>query len=545
MSLSKYGEIIQGLFNIYNKDGDLVPFIPNSIQQLLDQEYQEHNFLSVLKYRQGGISTYIMALFLVECMTSHQTAVMLAHDKDHTEKLLQRAQNMLKNLKGGVKPKTSKFNENEIVFSQTDSTFFIGTAGSKDFGRSATISRLHCSEIAFWKEPKRLLTGLLQSVPARGKIIQETTGNGWGTWFQQNYYKYMAGLGKFKALFYPWYIHSEYISLTPLDLPYTDQEIALKEKYNLTDPQLQWRREKILEFEQDETLFSQEYPTTVQDAFRLSGGSLFQKVEISESEEWISLSQDESILRSHPRKGYTYVLGNDTSGGTGNDYSVIEVFCLETLEQVYEWSSKYIEPPDVASKIAEVGKRYNTAYLVPEFNSHGISVVSILRKIYPLHRIFKRNVTQRKATNQTIATPGYGYGWTTTGITKPYMVGLAQKFISTGIKVYSPVLFSNLKSFSETPEGKLEGIGEHDDHAIAFFLVCIGLLKMSQFLGVELKLDPEQITEVNVTEKIKEIKLASDRRNSQRGHRDSEGNLILDFNSLFDKKDWRKIHAVA
>ena len=157
-----------------------------------------------------------MARFLVECMEDHQVVAMLAHDKEHTEKLLRRSQELLSNMKG-AKPQVERANANEIYFKKTQSSFYIGTAGSKDFGSSATITRLHCSELAFWKDPKELFTGLLQAIPFdTGVIVKETTANGWGNYHQKQFYRALANpSNRNYPLFIPWNIDPEYQSFTP------------------------------------------------------------------------------------------------------------------------------------------------------------------------------------------------------------------------------------------------------------------------------------------------------------------------------------------
>ena len=74
---------------------------------------------------------------------------------------------MLDNIKGPA-PTTKLANRNELSFPKTNSYFYIGTAGARKFGRGDTITHLHCSEIAFWQDPKSLVSGLYQAVPRTG-----------------------------------------------------------------------------------------------------------------------------------------------------------------------------------------------------------------------------------------------------------------------------------------------------------------------------------------------------------------------------------------
>ena len=529
---------IETLFRVYNKSGKLVDFKLNPTQAIIDETLNSGvQILDILKARQKGCSTYIMARFLVECMEDHQVVAMLAHDKEHTEKLLRRSQELLSNMKG-AKPRVERANANEIYFKKTQSSFYIGTAGSKDFGRSATITRLHCSELAFWKEPKELFTGLLQAIPFdTGVIVKETTANGWGNYHQKQFYRALANpSNRNYPLFIPWNIDPEYQSFTPFIHPLTEREEELVKLFSLSIPQLQWRREKMEQLEDDEARFMQEYPLSYEQAFMVSGSSLFNSLTLAEPElaEW-RRGTYESRLEGHPRKGFHYVLGADSSGGTGNDDSAIVVGCLETKEQVYEFHYNKISPPAFGEKVAEVGKLYNKAYLVPESNSHGLAVLAILKKEYPLSRIY-RNSLPVKTPQPALQVPSYSYGWRTGAISKPYMVGMAVKFIEEGFKVYSPLLYDQLKSFSEDPvTGKLQGSGEHDDLAIAFMLMCMGMLKPGvRARSRDLSEEVAEIPAIKVEDK-KVIDISK--------FRNSAGEYLLPFEDMFPKRIGKNVHT--
>lgn len=523
----------EALFNIYDKAGNLVPFRANQTQVAIDKIWNEDrvNRFAVLKARQEGVSTWVMIDFLIECLAKHCTCVMLAHDKDHTEKLLMRARLILQNM-NGPKPKTGRLNDNEIFFTKTQSSFYIGTAGSVNFGRSATITHLHCSEIAFWKDPKTLLTGLLQAVPKdTGVVIQETTANGWGNWFQKRYYSYRAKGKPFKALFFPWFAHQEYQASTPAPLPLSEYENWLANDLGLNSLQLQWRREKLDEFEGDETLFKQEYPAIVEEAFRVTGGSLFSDVKLSDSREMKPYDSFSRILPPHPQSNLTYVFGADSSGGTGNDSAAIVGICLETREVIYVFDDPSTSPPVFGRYLSELGKKFNNAYIVPESNSHGLSTIAVLKPLYPLNRIY-RSILQKQPTSAALNIPSYGYGWKTTSLSKPYMVGVAQQLIASGILIFDEMLFDQLLSFSETEDGKLQGSGDHDDLAIAFMLACLGTVKIAK--------NPTLYGNViNLAEKRKEkeVKIFNkDIASQDITWRDSEGRYLQRFDDVFKKK---------
>ena len=473
-----------------------------------------------------------MARYLIDCMWHHEIATMLAHDKDHTEKLLKRAQEFLTNI-NGPKPKFSKLNDNEIGFAKTQSSFFIGTAGSKNFGRSATITRLHMSELAFWKDPKGIRTGLLQAVPKNtGQVVEETTANGYGTWYQKYFYRLMSlpNPGT-KPIFFPWNYDREYSSSYPAQ-NITPEEQELMDQYSLDAFQIQWMREKIEDFEFDIMLFKQEYPLSFEEAFKFSGGSLFPGIELKENPDWVR-EKDHFILKPHPIPGYNYALGVDSSGGTGNDEASISVICFETQEQVYEWGHNRYDPFRLAPIVEEVGRLFNTAYIMPEANSHGISTIAQLKESYPPGRIFRKSTSPRLSSGQN-QIPSYTYGWDTTRRTKNYAIGVGQRLFALGLKVYSPLCYDQLVAFTEDAETKeVVNTSDHDDRAMAFLLAGIGIQRMYRFEGI---LRDETKVSLSPEERILEEKKKVNKIIEMKKWRDENGNYLLKFEDMFKTK---------
>ena len=475
MTRAPFKRVIETLFRIPNKRGEIVPFILNNIQQDLHNHLLKNSFLDILKFRQGGITSLIMAFFLVECLSKFCVCVMIAHDKDHTERLLQRCRLFLDLLKG-PSPRLSKLNDQELLFTKTHSTFYIGTAGSRTFGRSATITHLHCSEYAFWRAPQALMAGLMQAVPSTGLVIKESTANGFGTLHHKQFMRAFQGDSKFKGIFYPWYIFEEYQSETPLSSPLTPKEEELQQKFNLSLPQLQWRREKLEEFEGDPQLFAQEYPATVEEAFLVSGGSMVPQLVPIPSELWGRTSVGGvpvALLSRHPTQGKNYVFGVDVSGGTGNDYSAVQGLCLETNEQVLAYRTNTLAPPAFAATLIELGKLFNTAYLVVEANQHGLSVLECLRQDYNMQKLYKTFPSTKRV----------DYGFKTTSISKYKLLGILQKSLPE-LQIYDPPTVQELVGFGETDLGTLGNLhAGHDDMVIALALACLGRLKQSYIIA--------------------------------------------------------------
>jgi len=521
---AKVVEVIETLFQIPNKDGDIVPFKLNNIQAHFMEN--KGNRTDVLKARQFGISSIVLAWFLVECMARFVRVVMIAHDSDATRKLLQKGRFMLQNMKG-PKPQLSRDSDQELAFPKTGSTFYIGTAGTKNFGRGDTITHLHCSEYAFWTNPKTLSSGLFQAVPHKsGVVVRESTANGYGTYHHQQVMRAMKSNSRFRLLFYPWYIFEEYESATPLVGDYDDRELELKRKFDLPDRKLQWRREKIEDMNGDELLFCQEYPATIEEAFLVSGGSMFPSVNWESSDLWYKAREMGRLLggslhllsthlpphtggglnldTSRALPGHHYSFGVDSSGGTGHDYSEIQGVCLETNEQVLAFRSNTISPPQFGKAVVALGKMFNNAYLVPESNSHGLSVISTIRGMSPYREnpslLYRQRLpTKSNSVNRVLRVSTTGFKTTMT--TKPFIIGILQSMLPE-LVLFDEATVDQLRGFGEREEGTLGNIeGTHDDAVIALALACEGILKLRvryPSLGLETTLPKQEAKRTEV-----------------------------------------------
>jgi hypothetical protein len=293
---------------------ELVRFKPNAVQEIyLDKVaplWREGVYKlkgsreDILKSRQFGFSTLILALLFLDTVnTSYTRTVIMAHDGDSTEALFEIIQRFHDNLPESKRPRTKYANRRMISYPDLGSSLVVRTAGTKSAGRSLTIHNLHCSEVAFYKNPK-VFTGLLQAVPAGGNVFKETTANGDGTPHHTDYLAAKDGKNKFSARFFPWFQHLEYQTpprpgFTPVTWPTEEKdgkaqrvpvdridpetkdlldrygdEMELQEAHGLTLAQLQWRRDKINEPGMG-NMFRQEYPANDVEAFNVSGLKFF------------------------------------------------------------------------------------------------------------------------------------------------------------------------------------------------------------------------------------------------------------------------------
>ena len=501
--------IIENLFRVADKDGNDVDFKLNSAQASIDSRFTGRDIIP--KARQEGVSTYYLARFAAKCLYKRNTrAVVISHDTSSTQRMLNKVHYFLENIKG-PKAVINNSSKNEITFAKTNSVFYIGTAGSRRFGRGDTITDLHCSEYAYWPNPKELITGLFQAVPKSGEIGIESTGNGVGNDYHKRCMRAAEGNSRFRLHFLDWLSFDEYKYDISEDMKAAVmgalveewEEPQLVKDFGATAGQLLWRRDKLEELDYDLTRFKQEYPSTLDECFQSSGHSIFGKVNYEQTDKWKRLDQHVYALEDHPRIGYTYVIGADPSGGVGLDNATMQVVCLDTYEQVAEFASDKTEPDVFAHKIAFMGNKYNKAFLSVESNNHGIVTLKILSNIYPrylIHRAFKS--ARGSSSDESLM----ALGVSSNTRSKPLIIGNLRTELADTLKIHSPLLKDELSTFIETETGKLEAEeGCKDDRVIALAMAIVGLSKAAIMCGDKNKAQIEVIDPFSLDSIIDEM----------------------------------------
>jgi hypothetical protein len=475
--MSREREAIETLFYIQNKEGSKVPFKFTNAQAFLDNKDNPNGRTRIIvaKARQKGFTSSIAGKFGIRCLGKEGThAAIVSHESNATQRILDRIDYYLKTMEG-PRPVFGRHSRMEMYFEKTESSLYIGTAGAKAFGRGDTITDLHCSEYAWWEDPVKHSAGLFQAVPHSGRIYIESTGNGRNNDF---YYiwEHAEDMG-YTRLFYPWFADLEYALELPKDKSswkpdtsrYNPYLLEIKAKHKLSDKQMYWYENKLRELREDLALMQQEYPSDPEECFQATGGAIFNNVDLTISPLWQTDNFEGfyiSRLMDHPKKGFTYVIGADPSGGTGGDDAAFNIFCAETQEQVFEFFNNRANPIVFGELVCKAGVRYNDAFIIPESNNHGAAVVPYLKENYKKAKIYKRSFGTK--TTEPI------YGWNNTQTTKHAIVGVAQEMISD-ITFHGMQTVKELKAFEEDREGKMGA--KSDNLTIATCLAILGLKK--------------------------------------------------------------------
>ena len=273
---------------IRTKAGCIEPLKLNKAQEYIHNKLQAQLAETkkvralILKGRQQGCSTYVGARFYHKVTQNFGIqAFIMAHEKDATDNLYAMARRYYEHTPDIIKAAVFKSNAKELVFGALDSGYKLGTAENKKVGRSATIQLLHGSEVAFWNNADEHAKGLLQAVPDgdNSEIILESTANGVGNFFYQEWQKAESGESDYIPIFVPWFWQDEYKRSIDDDFAITPEELELSNLYKLTYEQIYWRRRKIIQLSANgidgEKAFKQEYPCNPNEAFQLTGEDSF------------------------------------------------------------------------------------------------------------------------------------------------------------------------------------------------------------------------------------------------------------------------------
>lgn len=248
-----YKNAIETEFSIVDKEGKVVNFILNKPQEHFLEHITGRDY--VLKARQQGFSALILAVGAVKFIYGeNERCVSISHEAQATQRLLDRVKYYISSHEKrheGYKVALKYNSRSELVNAQNNSTFYIGTAGSREFGRGDTISFLHMSELNFYPDPEKLLAGIMQAVTPNGLVFIETTANGFN--FGKDFWdRTLVGETGFKGHFYnpSWTYTQEYLDMKKKELGrlYPQEYPSSPEEAFLTSGQLFFSNEALKKY---------------------------------------------------------------------------------------------------------------------------------------------------------------------------------------------------------------------------------------------------------------------------------------------------------
>jgi len=315
---------------IRTKAGGLYPFVLNASQRELHDRIEDQRArtgrvrIIVLKGRQQGVSTYVDGHHYHR--VTHRKgarALLLAHQEQSSQALYAMVQRFHENCPAAVRPETGTANAKELLFSKLDSGYRVATAGAREVGRGETLQYVHGSEVAFWTNAEEHMAGLMQAVPEDGdtEIILESTANGMGNAFHQQWVSAVKGESAFEAVFLPWHMHEEYQAAPPPGWLCPEAWREYGEAHGLPIDRVYWAWRKSRDMgratgasdEEPYWSFRQEYPASADEAFQTSGSRPFIPTEA------VSAARKRKFIGAGP-----VIIGVDPARGGGDKTAVID-----------------------------------------------------------------------------------------------------------------------------------------------------------------------------------------------------------------------------
>ena len=464
---------------IRDKQGELVPLQRNKAQIQFEASAGGRNI--VLKARQVGITTWVAARFFLFTIQNPGTmTVQVAHDHSSAEAIFRIVHRFLENLPEEVRKgalKTSRANVRQIRFSALDSEYRVESAADLNAGRGLTIHRLHCSEVARWpREAVEALTSLRAAVVPKGEIVLESTPNGAGGCFYEEWQQ--AAETGYVQHFFPWWLEESYKRPARGLGELADDERALVREHNLSREQIAFRREIRRQFGKRAP---QEFAEDAESCFLASGECLFdvdvieQRLKFCDPPVETGESGRLQVWLPPVRRG-KYVIGVDPAGGGPHgDYACAQIVDVENGLQCAELYGHYT-PKELGERVAALGWRYNHATIAVERMNHGYGVLAQLREVLRYEKIYR-------AKGQD--------GWDTNSLTRAEMVNwLVTAFEQRPGIFQSERLLRECRAFVRRADGSGEAApGAHDD-AVMAMAIALAVVREDRHSRVRSVTDP-------------------------------------------------------
>lgn len=431
-----------------------------------------------VKGRQQGISTYSSGkMYNQTTLKPNYRSTVVSYKEDSSIEVFRMFKRYGENMPDGMKLDVVTSNKTEVEF-KTGSVASIATAGDQNLGSSFTYNYVHITELAKWENPEDPFLAVMQTIPdlVNTFCIVESTAAGVGDLFHKTWNdavmdsiaaqrKGIPYLG-FIPVFLPWYIHKEYqlpfLSKREKDefIKNLDQRDQNHFRYLLNEhrtfkaangqvyegvtlEKLKWY-DYILTAKCSKNRMKrlQEYPSTPEEAFMASSQSVFPSMIVDakikeilanpkkvntgslqyshSGERVVFIDDDEGFwsIYKPPEPDKTYIVSADVAEGLEHgDNDSADVICREDLEQVAHMATNKIDTDQFAKELMKISRYYNNAWINPESNNHGLSVIKRMQWEGENRIWNEQNLqTSKEEIRQN------RYGWQTNARTKPLMI---------------------------------------------------------------------------------------------------------------------------
>lgn len=474
---------VENFFFIPSKQGGLtVPMKAKPAQLRIQEALDKYLQIMVLKSSQVGSTSWVTAVYSKRTMfTKNTTSVIMAHRGDLSEHLFMRTGFFYDHLPKGLQVPMGGDSRTEKSFPAINSKMYIGTIGSKNFGRGEPIHNLLCSEFPFYTEEqyKTIVIPALNRVPEYGTVVLEGTPNGENyaadmvmnvyngqdrSWHLIVFYCYEEPDNRLKTTS-PLLINFSELQEQEFDLYPEEQEvIALAMEERGVDLSkdfdfFRWRRYRL---HKDGDMYYQEQVESLNTCFLKKELQYYDKelCDLIRSQVCPAPYEVEGAMAwETPIEGVQYFIGGDPGQArrTNSTASVIRIQDGKPV-LVAKLTGKY-GPKDFGRRTAKLGYAYNTALICPENNGHGIAYIDSLCDLddgsrYPQLYMW---------TDIISGVPTQVIGWNTNGSTKMFMMEEINRQLGFS-QIPDKVTQQQIRAFGTDERGRLVTTLLDDDH---------------------------------------------------------------------------------
>lgn len=375
------------------------------------RSFHKHQNNIILKSRQTGLSVITAGYVAWRLMFSYDEKILIiANDGAGAIRFLETVKQFIEHTPVWLKPdEIEQDNTKKISFS--NGSFAEAKASSPNAGRGDSLTMLVLDETAFIKDADAIWMGAGMALSAtEGKCIMISTPNGTGNLYYKTWLESISKGERKKEDFVGTTVHWTENPNSAIGLEYklnaNGEEVPWSPWYEAQCKRLHWDSVQIaqeldLSFEGSKRLavdpqLVSKYQTRVDKDHKPEYYIKFDFLEKDDPSKFTKTTHEQTstIVFRAPVEGRQYILASDVARGDGTDYSTIQVLDVETLEQVCEYRDK-VSPDLFPFVINQIGKIYNTAYVVIEANSFGLGVCFDIRDKfkYPRNRLyFSKNI---------------------------------------------------------------------------------------------------------------------------------------------------------
>lgn len=438
---------IEKYFVVQHPTKGAVPFILYDYQKKMIQAYEDNRYTIVLSARQTGKSVTSGAYLLWYAMFNFDKTVLIASNKNaNAMEMIHRIRFTYENLPHWLKPGVEEDGWNKHNIGFDNGSRIVSTATSDDSGRGMSISLLFLDEFAFVAPgvQDEFWTSISPTLSTGGSCIMTSTPNG-----DQNIFAQLWRGAQVKAnQFYPIRVYWD-------EPPGRDEAFKEAEIGNVGERR--WKQEYECEFLSSDALLI-DSQVLINETARLEGTKPIRTIK-------------DVVFWKEINPQSIYLVGVDPSTGSGEDFSVLTIYEFPCMEQVGEYRSNTMSTNDMYGIMKNVllylEKRSNMVYFSVENNGVGEGIIALFESDeFPpeLCEFVSEDGANRR-------------GLTTTAKSKMRACVNLKEMVEKGnLKVTSPILLSELKSYARAAGSYAAQAGSTDD-CVAATLIVVRLVE--------------------------------------------------------------------